>query len=487
MRLLVWFLSFAALLLPPLFTLRFTLVEAQVLPDLGGTERSALSPLAERRIGETIYRDIQRDASYLGDPEINEYLNLLGARLVAAGPSAPWEYEFFAMQDGAINAFALPGGFIGINTGLIRLTESESELASVLAHEVSHVTQHHIARMIGNQQQMQIPALVALAATILLANSRPDLAGAAAAVSQAGAAQHQLNYTREFEREADRVGFQRLSAAGFDVRAMGVFFEKLQRTTRVADDGSVPGYLRSHPVTTERIAEAQNRATSTPYRQHMDSIDYFLVRAKLRVHSGDAREAVAFFSDALRDRRFANEAATRYGLIAARLRSGQNEQAADELVRLRATGVRSPMIDVLSAHVKLARGDSQGALADFRSAVDQYPVRRAALYSYASALLDAGRNQEAGALLADKLRAFPRDAKLFALQARTYSAQGKRLLQHQAQAEAYYLEGSLPAAIEQLQIAQRSGDGDFYQLSAVEARLKQLRIEREQEAKQAKR
>lgn len=460
---------------------------AQVLPDLGGTERSALSPLAERRIGETIYRDIRRDASYLGDPEVHEYLNLLGARLVSAGPGAPWEYEFFVMQDPAINAFALPGGYIGINTGLIRLTENESELASVLAHEVSHVTQHHIARMIGNQQQMQIPALVALAATILLANSRPDLAGAAAAVSQAGAAQFQLNYTREFEREADRVGFQRLNAAGFDAHAMSVFFEKLQRSIRAADDGSVPGYLHSHPVTTERIAEAQNRASNISYRQHVDSIDYFLVRAKLRAESGDTREAVAFFSDALRDRRFANEAATRYGLVAARLRAGQNDQAAEDLSRLRSAGAQSPMIEMLSARVKLARGDKAGALLDLRNAVDRYPSRRAALYTYASTLLDAGRNEQAGALLADKLRTYPRDSKLYALQAKTYAALGKRLLQHQSQAEAYYLEGVLPAAIDQLQVAQSSGDGDFYQLSAVEARLKQLRAEREQEARQGKR
>lgn len=479
MRIFVLLLSMAVWLAPG--------AGAQGLPDLGGAERTALSPLAERRIGEAIYRDVRRDASYLRDPEVNEYLNALGARLVAAGPSASWEYEFFAMNDPAVNAFALPGGFIGINTGLIRLTENESELASVVAHEVSHVTQHHIARMIGNQQQMQIPAMVALAATILLASSRPDLAGAAAAISQAGAAQYQLNYTREFEREADRIGFQRLSAAGFDVHAMGAFFEKLQRSVRVSDDGSVPGYLRSHPVSTERIAESQNRASGTPYHQHVDSLDYSLVRAKLRAESGDARDVLSYFADALRERRFANEAATRYGLIAAQLRAGQSAQAAEELARLRATGAQSSMIEMLSARVKLARGDRPGALRDLRSALDRFPSRRAVLYAYVSELLEAGRLEEANALLGDRLRTSARDAQLYGLQARTFAALGKRLLQHQAQAEAYYLEGALPAAIDQLQIAQRSGDGDFYQLSAVDARLKQLRAEREQELRETRR
>lgn len=460
---------------------------AQTLPDLGGTERSALSLTAERRMGEDIYREVQRDPAFLGDLEVNEYLNLLGARLVSGGPGVPWNFEFFAMRDPAINAFALPGGYVGINTGLIRLTESESELASVLAHEVSHVTQRHIARMIGNQQKIQIPSMVALAAAILIANSRPDLAGAAAAASQAAAMQYQLNYTREFEQEADRVGFQRLVAAGFDGNAMAAFFEKLQRTLRASDDGTFPGYLRSHPVTTERIAESQNRAGGTPYRQSLNSIDYFLVRAKLRAKEGDAKEAAEFFAAALRDRRYANEAATRYGLVAARLRAGQSDLAADELPRLRGAGADSPMIDTLAARVRLASGDSAGALRDLRSAVEHFSSRRSVLRTYLTALLDAGQSAPAITLLAEKLKVFPRDAKLYALQARAYEALGKRLLQHQALAESYFLEGALHAAIDQLEIAQRAGDGDFYQLSVVEARLKQLRAERDAEARQGKR
>ena len=446
-----------------------------------------LSQQTERKIGEAIYRDIQRDPEFLDDTEVNEYLNLLGAKLVAAGPGSPWVYMFFAMRDAGINAFALPGGYVGVNTGLIRLTENESELASVLAHEVSHVTQRHIARMIGGQQQAQIPAMIGLAAAILLANSRPDLASAAAAVSQAGVMQDQLNYTRDFEREADRVGFQRLSAAGFDVSAMGVFFEKLQRTTRVADDGSVPGYLRSHPVTTERIAEAQSRAAGIPYRQSLDSTDYLLVRAKLRVEASDARDAVAFFSDALRDQRYASEAATRYGLALALLKGARKDQAAQEMLKLRATGVSGPMIESLAARIQDARGDREAAIATLRSAISRYPARRAVLYDFLRLLLDDRQYDAAGAVLAERLRGAPRDAKLQAFQARVYQAQGRNLLHHQAQAEAYYLEGALPAAIEQLEIALKAGDGDFYQLSAAEARLKLMRAEREQEARQSKR
>ncbi|MDH3319026.1 MAG: M48 family metalloprotease, partial [Betaproteobacteria bacterium] len=255
---------------------------AQALPELGDASATSVPPQMERRIGEDVMREIRfRDPAYVEDAEITDYLQGLGRQLVAQVPGARQDFEFFAMRDPAINAFALPGGFVGVNTGLLTLAGDESELSSVLAHEVAHVAQHHIARLIGAQQQMQIPSMVALAAAILLGASRPDLAVGAAAAVQGGAIQQQLGYTRDFEREADRIGMQTLQAAGFDVRAMPSFFEKLQRNGRLGDDGTMPGYLRTHPMTTERIADAQGRAASAPYRQHLDSVDFYLVRAKL--------------------------------------------------------------------------------------------------------------------------------------------------------------------------------------------------------------
>ena len=214
----------------------------QALPDLGSSGDAGLSPQVERRIGESIMRDIRfREPSYVDDAEIADYLATLGARLTQTAAGTRQDFDFFAIRDQTINAFALPGGFIGVHTGLLTAAESESEVASVLAHEVAHVTQRHIARMLGQQQQMQLPVLAALAAAILLGRSRPDLASGAAAAASAGAIQTQLSYSRDFEREADRIGFQSLDAAGFDVHAMGSFFEKMQRGMRIADDGTVPG------------------------------------------------------------------------------------------------------------------------------------------------------------------------------------------------------------------------------------------------------
>jgi predicted Zn-dependent protease len=463
------------------------LAPAQPLPELGDAAGAAIAPQTERRIGESIVREIRfRDPAYVDDPEVSDYIDALGRRLLGALPGARPDFEFFAVRDGTINAFALPGGFIGVHTGLLTAAENESEVASVLAHEIAHVTQRHIARMIGAQQQMQLPSMIALAAAILIGASRPDLAAGAAAAAQAGMVQAQLSYTRDFEREADRIGFQTLAASGFDVHAMPGFFEKMQRQSRLADDGLVPSYLRTHPMTTERIADTAGRAANAPYRQHLDSLEFHLVRAKLRAENGEPRAAVEHYAAAVRERRFANEAAARYGLVAAQLRAGQAREAQKSLAALRATGAASPMIETLAARVQRAAGDAPGALATLKQAQQRYPERLSLAYAYAEALEQARRPQEALAVLAGLLRLYPRDAKLRALQARNYAALGKRLAQHQAQAELYVLRGSLPAAIEQLQLARTAGDGDFYELSVVDARLKELRAQYAQELKDAK-
>jgi predicted Zn-dependent protease len=446
------------------------------LPNLGGAGDSVLSPQTERRLGESIMRDIRfREPSYVEDPEVDEYLSELGARLSQVMVGTRYDFEFFVIRDPSVNAFALPGGFVGVHTGLINTADTESELASVLAHELGHVTQRHISRMFGQQQQMQMPMLAALAAAVVLGLKRPDLASGAIAATQAGAVQSQLGYSRDFEREADRVGLQALGEAGYDPRAMAMFFEKLQRATRIVDDGSVPGYLRSHPVTTERIADAQNKSAGMPYRQHVDSPEFQLIRAKLRSETGEARDAVAFFDSSIRDKRYASETAARYGLTNALLRARRAQDAAAELARLRAAGASGSMLETLAARVKNALGDKPGASALLAAASKQFPRSRAVLYAYVESLQGIGKNPEALAVLNDSLRIYPRDSRLQSLLAQTYSVLGKRLLQHQAQAEVYALQGSLAAAIEQLQLARTAGDGDFYQLSMVDARLKDLR------------
>src|SRR6185503_4487280 len=204
MRIFAWLLAASIAFLPRAFAQYSPVAPLSQLPDLGDASGSDLSLQTERKIGESIMRDIRfREPAYLDDPEVNEYLNGLAARL-SSGASGPHrDFELFAMRDASINAFAMPGGFIGVHTGLITATDNESEIASVLSHEMAHVTQRHIARQIGIEKQMQLPMMIAMAAAILMARSRPDLASGASAVAQGGAIQTQLSFSRDFEREAD--------------------------------------------------------------------------------------------------------------------------------------------------------------------------------------------------------------------------------------------------------------------------------------------
>ena len=455
----------------------------QTLPDLGDPSQIAFSPEQERQIGEQIMREIRADRSYLDDPELTDYLNALGYRL-AGGTGARQDFEFFAIRDSTINAFALPGGFIGVHTGLLLSAQSESEVASVLSHEIAHVTQKHLARMMQTQKTSQITSIVALAVAILAARSNSQVSSAAMATAGALNVQNQLNFTREHEREADRIGLQILEESGFDPRGMPAFFERLQRGTRLYET-SAPAYLRTHPLTYERIADIQNRTLTLPYRQVTDSTEFLLLRAKLQAEDGLPRDTVKMFEANLAEKKYASEEAQRYGLVAALLRANEPARAVRESATLRKKFPPHPMVDNLAAQALIADGQRSAALDLYRAALKSNPEHRGLVYGYAGTLIDARQYDAALAFLAPRLQVQRGDARLFQLQAQAYAGQGKRLLQHQATAEAYVRSGNLPAAIDQLQSALKSGDGDFYQLSAVEARLRELRAIEATRRKQA--
>lgn len=460
-------------------------VPGQGLPDLGDVSQSELSPQLERRLGENIMREVRADRSYSDDAEITDYLNTLGYKLVAASADSRQEFNFFLIDDPQVNAFALPGGFVGINSGLILTAQSESELAGVVSHEVAHVTQRHMARMLAQQKQSQITSLAALAVAILAARASPELSQAAIVASQASFVQSSLNYTRDHEREADRVGFQVLERAGFDAHAMALFFERMQRATRYYES-KAPAYLRTHPITFERIADMQNRAQDLPYRQVPDSLEFQLMRAKIKAAQDTPRDSVAFFEESLQERKYLSEAASRYGLVSALMRTKAYGRAGKELQTLRNALPASPAVDVLAARYYLANGDITSALQTYRDALKNHPGYRALLYDFAEALLGNRQPGEALKLVESRLQYSVSDSRLYALQAKAYAALDKRLPQHRAQAEAYYRVGNLRGAIEQLVLAQKSGDGDFYQQSSVDARLRELRAQDEEARRESK-
>ncbi|OIQ74783.1 beta-barrel assembly-enhancing protease precursor [mine drainage metagenome] len=461
-------------------------VMADGLPDLGEASQVYLTPAMENRIGKQAMQEIRlSDPSYLDDPEITGYINRLGMRLVAQSSDAGQTFKFFVLKDPTINAFAMPGGFIGVHTGLILAAHSESELASVLAHEISHVTQHHMARQLGLQSQAQLPMLLSMAVAILAARSNSDVSMGAMMAGQAGAMQHQLSYSRDFEREADRMGLKLLERAGFDVRAMATFFKRLQKNGRLYEN-SAPSYLLTHPLTTERIADMENRIATMPYRQVPDSLDFQLVRAKLQAEAGTPEDAVTEFASQVKERKFSSEIAARYGLARAQLRAKNYAAAEHELEALRRLKAKSSMIESLAAQLRMSQNDPAGALKILRAALLLYPQERALAYAQVEDLLAAGQQQQALRATVDDLQNYPSDVRMHGLQAKTYAALGKHLEQHRAQAEVYALQGRLLAAIEQLQLAQKAGDGDFYERSAVDSRLRELKLQQAREAKDAK-
>ncbi|MBV2262347.1 MAG: M48 family metalloprotease [Thauera sp.] len=443
------------------------------LPDLGDVAASELSPAAERKIGEQIIREIRwRDAAYLDDAEVEEYVNRLGQRLAAVSNNPGLDFDFFVVRDATLNAFALPGGFIGVHTGLILAAESESEFASVLGHEIAHVTQRHIAQIVGKQSQSAMLMIASMLVAVLAARSSSDVSTAAIAAGQAGAIQSQLGYTRAFEREADRAGLETLDKAGLDVRGMPGFFERLQRTTRVYENNA-PAYLRTHPLTTERIADMENRVGAMRYRLVPDSADFRFARAKLRANAGQPAEAVQELQDRLA--REPKDEALAYGLARALMRAGRLDEAEARLQPLRAKAAGMAWVEGLAAEIRLARNDAAGAVRILEGAQKQFPSSRSVSYALADARILGGRADAAAIELRRRIDNRNGDPRLWQLLSRAYAALGQRTEQHRTQAEVYYLRGSLPAAIEQLEIARRANDGDFYTLSAVDARLRELK------------
>lgn len=456
-------------------------VWAADLPELGDTAGADLSPWVEKKIGQKIANEIRwHDPAFLEDPDIEAYVNRVGGRLVEASGESGSGFSFFVINDATINAFATFGGFVGINTGLLLNVETESELAGVLAHEISHVTQRHLARQVSQGKSTSMATLAALAAALLVShgNSQAGLAGVIGA--QAGVIQSQLGYSRDFEREADRIGLQTLNKGGFNPGGMSGFFERLQRATRTQENNA-PVYLRTHPLTIERIADMQNRQALLADRQVADSQEFHLVRAKLRAQQGTPPEAVKYFTDMLKGQKTLQVGAARYGLAVALLRA-KDWGAANKALQEARQGIRHAMLERLAAQCRLAEGDVSGALHIFAKALESQPDNLALVYDHTEALITANRLPEALALTEKQLKKQPKNGYLWRLQAKTAAQMGKNSAKHRAQGELYAIQGNLIGAVEQLQLAQQANDGDFYDMSVLDARLREMQRLRAEEA-----
>lgn len=468
----------------------------QSLPDLGDASSRVVSSEDERILAEQIMRAIRKDPSYLDDPLLSDYLNDLGRRLartLQADPAHPTTtFEIFGVRDSTINAFAMPGGFIGIHTGLLALTESESELASVLGHEMGHVLQKHYARGQEKEGRNILWALGGIALGVLAASRGSDNLGQGLMVGgQALAIDKGLVFSRDAEREADRVGFQTLQANGFDTKAAPLFFERLQRANSL-NESSQTSYARTHPLTSERIADMQNRSrTVQSAGSPPPSLAFYLARARGRVlqaSSSALQNLQRSFEGSLNNPNLMTAVSAWYGkaLIAQQLGTWDEAEAA--LVQARQLLSNSPTkennvaLDVTQIELALQRKQTALAVQLAEAANRNFPTARALGIVYIRALIAAGRFRDAQNLATTKSQQEPKELAWWDLLAQAYAAAGKLAQQHRALAERYILLASWSEALEQLQIARRSGDADFYVMSEIDARISQIKkIKRDSE------
>ena len=495
--------------------------QAQVrLPSLGETASEDLSVGAERRLGEQIMREARRDPAFLDDPVLQEYLQSLFSPLVAAArqmgnidgdTDQAFAWEPFLVKDRSVNAFALPGGFVGVHLGLIAITTTRDQLASVLAHELTHVTQRHIARSIAPSSRASMIAIATLLLGIIAASrsNNADVFNAAVMGGQGAAIQSQLNFSRDMEREADRIGFGLMANAGYAPAGMASMFEKLDAASRINDSGGFP-YLRSHPLTTDRISEARNRTLIAPGATVVPTVLHAIMQMRSRALMAEGVQPLQRLAGGGTSPLRTERVAALYG--GALASSLLNEHAAAEAqvtqaLQLEATiSPREPQAErvlrLLQAEVRLAAGQPAAALLALDAVPNGGAAERPPLLLRAQIALALRRAEPAAsAASTESLRAStealqtwladaPHDAAAWELLASTSDLLGLKLRSMRAGAEARVVLGDLTGAIDRLRAAQgasRTAVGqDFIEASVIDARLRQVTALRRQLALEAR-
>ncbi len=443
------------------------------LPSLGDPDSEELSPASERRLGAQVMQQLRRESVVLEDSELTDWVSRFAAPLVRTPQAAGYDFEFFWVKDSSLNAFALPGGYIGLHTGLMMVAQTESELAAVMGHEISHVTQRHLARQFGKQRLAGATILASLLLAVLAARSNPDALIGITQLGEHAARQQVLGFSRDAEREADRLGLDMLSQAGFDPLGSLQFFNRLQNASRIYDSNA-PAYFRTHPLTTERISDMQTRTLGTRYRQRPDSLEFSLIKARIRalndVSPSGLQDAVASFEQQLRNKSI-NEGVAWYGIAIAQSEA-QNDAASQAALKnaMAKLGDTHPMVirQNIRQAIKFSRFPEALALAEKGLAAN--PNSRPLSLARIEATMANQQWQRASGLLKDELQLRRSDAELWRLASEVHSASAEPALAHRAAAERLALQGAWLGAIEQITLAQKVPNKDFVTASIIDAR-----------------
>ncbi len=426
------------------------------LPDMGDSSGTIISPAEEKELGEAFFRSLHSQVSVNQDAEVQEYIESIGQKLVVNSDAPGLPFHFFVVMENDINAFAGPGGYVGVNSGLVVLTEAESELASVLAHEIAHVTQRHLYRAAEAAGRLSIPTMAGMLAAILIGTQAPALGQAAIMAVMGSNVQFQIDFTRENEMEADRVGMQTLHEAKYDPRSMPTFFERLQQSSRYLGQ-DVPDFLRTHPVTVSRISDTRGRAENYSYKQYADSLGYQLIKAKLKVITNkDDAGTAKYFKSRLTQGTAEQKAVARYGTGLVALKMQRFAEAEATFQDMAKQYPNQSHYATALARVALESKNYPVALARYKKLTEQFPENEAIKLEYITTLVRAGEPQTAKLNLASLSSKTQKRPVYFELLAQVYSDLKQPAESHRYLAEYYYGMGQIQDAISQIRLAQQS-------------------------------
>lgn len=445
------------------------------IPNLGESSTSLFSPDYEYRLGRMWLRSFRGQAPLMNDPLLHSYLESLVFELVQHSELQDRRLDLVIVDNPTINAFAVPGGVIGVHSGLFQYAETEDEFATVIAHEIAHLSQRHFSRRMELAQEQGPMQLAGLLAGVLLAATVGTDAGLAAMSAAQGLAQDaQLRYSRANEAEADRVGLRTLYNAGMDPYAAPQMFERMYAATRYSQSDRVPEFLRTHPLSEKRIADTRSRAMQYPKRIRSVSTDYQLMRARVAMQAAQTpEEAVASFRAELEGQTLSEEAAT-YGLVLALTAAGRADEAALALDSIWSGSSDRIEYVIASADIDLARDNPRRALATLERRLKLSPGNHPLTMAYANALHLAGAPHLAEAVLAEQSNQVSNDPGLWYLLAEVQGLAGNIVGLHRSRAEYFILVNALDSAERQLTYAQNLVGTDFTTSALINERLKDI-------------
>ncbi|MGX9460233.1 beta-barrel assembly-enhancing protease [Shewanella sp. A14] len=445
------------------------------LPDLGTAAVNTFSLEKETVYGDAYMRIIRSSAPVLSDPVLNQYLSELGNKLVANATGVKTPFYFFLLRNDEINAFAFFGGHVGVHTGLFLTADNESELASVLAHEITHVTQRHLARSVEAQAKTSTATIVGMLGAILLTVAAPQAGMAALATTQALSTQARINYTRSNEQEADRIGMQILADAGFEPSAAATFFGQLAIRYRFTT--TPPQMLLTHPLPESRITEARNRAAQYPKRNIPNSLNFQLAKARIQVRfsslSDDA--ALSLFEQQLKKNDYIFKDAALYGKALALFRLSKFDQAEAIIDQLLKQDDNNLFYIDTKTDLLAQKKDYESAIALLEAQRKIKPTSQVINANLANIYVEANQPKKAIPLL-EELIFFDKKSMLpYQIMADAYRKLNNKALEYYSNAELMALSANYKGAIDQLNYAYRYSDGEALQMARIEARIRQFR------------